>query len=161
MSYWEPSVGASDEWYTPLSVFTALGETFDLDVAAPVSGPLHVPAKAWISRHSLAADWNGFVWMNPPFGGRNALVPWLNKFFSHGDGIALTPDRTSAPWFWDAWAQADAVAFTRKLRFIRPDGREGPSPSNGCALWAAGKRAEQALQRAAKTGFCLLGTPCR
>ena len=159
MSYWEPSTGATDEWYTPPSVFAALGETFDLDVAAPVCGPLHVPAKSWLHEGSLSAPWRGFVWMNPPFGGRNALVPWLDKFFDHGHGIALTPDRTSAPWFWQAWKRADAVAFTRKLRFIRPDGTEGVSPSNGCALWAAGERGVSALQRAAASGFCIKAAP--
>jgi len=157
MSHWEKAVGETDEWYTPLSVFTALGDTFDLDVAAPASGPLHVPATAWISADSLSQPWRGFVWMNPPFGGRNALVPWLDKFFDHGHGIALTPDRTSAPWFWSAWGRADAVAFTRKLRFIRPDGSEGRSPSSGCALWASGERAVAALRRAEGAGFCILG----
>jgi hypothetical protein len=39
--------------------------------------------------------------MNPPFGGRNGLAPWLDKFFANGNGIALTPDRTSAPWWQD------------------------------------------------------------
>src|ERR1700744_2510086 len=98
MSAWEPSIGASDEWYTPKYIFDALGVHFDLDVAAPSTGPRYVPTSAWISSGSLGAEWGGFVWMNPPFGGRNGLEPWLEKFISHGNGVALVPDRTSAPW---------------------------------------------------------------
>ena len=30
--------GESDEWYTPAYIFDALGERFDLDVAAPPAG---------------------------------------------------------------------------------------------------------------------------
>lgn len=159
MSYWD-TPGGSDEWYTPPEVFDALGCTFDLDVAAPGDFSLcRVPAKNYIFAHSLKYPWSGFVWMNPPFGGRNALAPGLTKFFDHGDGIALTPDRTSAPWFMDAWRRADLVLFTRKLRFIRPDGTAGKSPSNGTALWAKGSTARQALERAAASGFGILATP--
>lgn len=160
MSHWEACVGASDEWYTPKYIFDALGEGFDLDVASRYV-PLHVPLLGhYIGSNSLIADWRGFVWMNPPFGGRNSLEPWLDKFFDHGNGIALTPDRTSAPWFQKAWGCADLALFLPKVKFIRPDGSLGKSPSNGTTLWAAGSRAAEALTRAApKLG--ILAAPVR
>ena len=161
MGHWETQ-GASDEWYTPAYVFEALGERFDIDVAHPGDATCHVPATRWLTSDGtggLGHEWQGFVWMNPPFGGRNALSPWLDRFFAHGNGIALTPDRTSAPWFWDAWQRADRVLFTRKIRFLRPDGTEGVSPSNGTALWAAGDRAALALGRASRVGLGILGQP--
>lgn len=148
MSHWERK-GGSDEWYTPPFIFEALSCFFDLDVASPRDGKTHVPRAAWHWSRSLEKPWSGFVWMNPPFGGRNGLKPWLDKFFEHGNGIALTPDRTSAPWFQEAWDKADSVVFTPKIRFLRPDGSEGVSPSNGTALWAAGKRADGILRAAA------------
>jgi hypothetical protein len=49
--------------------------------------------------------------MNAPFGGRNWLVPWHTKFFEHGDGICLVPDRTSAPWWQIFVPRADLVLF--------------------------------------------------
>lgn len=158
MSMWE-TAGASDEWYTPAYVFKALGEHFDTDVAHPGDATCHVPASRWITQDSLSHDWTGFIWMNPPFGGRGALAPWLDRFFQHGNGIALTPDRTSAPWFWEAWQRANRVLFTRKIRFLRPDGSEGVSPANGTCLWAAGDRAVTALERAALSGLGILGQP--
>ncbi len=161
MSYWDKP-GASDEWFTPPHVFDALGCRFDTDVASPPASLItHVPADAFITLASLDKPWPGFIWMNPPFGGRNGLEPWLDRFFAHGDGIALTPDRTSAPWFWAAWARADAVLFTRKIRFLRPDGSEGKSPSNGTALWASGGQGVRALHRAAESGLGILAWPAK
>lgn len=156
MSAWESCIGATDEWYTPRYIFDALGENFDLDVAAPSDGPLHVPAQCYLSADlcGLKQAWRGFVWMNPPFGGRNGLVPWLNRFFDHGNGIALTPDRTSAPWWQDANAKADATLFIAgKVKFIRPDGSEGKSPGTGTTLFAAGERAKAALLKAKDSGL--------
>ena len=148
MSSWE-ATGQSDEWYTPAFVFDALGEWFDLDAAAPPDGPRHVPCGAWLHSDALSLPWRGFVWLNPPFGGRNALAPWLDRFFAHGNGIALTPDRTSAPWWQDAAQRADAILLTRgKIKFERPDGSIGKSPGSGVTLWAAGPRAVSALSRA-------------
>ena len=153
MSHWEKSKGASDEWYTPANNFEALGERFNLDVAHPaVTHPI-TPCGVWYDDHGLYRDWIGFVWMNPPFGGRNSLERWLRRFFDHGNGIALTPDRTSAPWFREAWGRADLALFTPKVRFIRPNGSTGDSPSNGTTLWASGARAVEALRRARSLGI--------
>lgn len=158
MSYWERP-GKTDEWWTPPSVFEALGCRFDLDVAAPRNNECHVPCGRYIASDSLSQDWSGFVWMNPPFGGRNGIKPWLDKFIAHGNGIALTPDRTSAPWFQEAFPAMEAALFTRKIRFLRPDGSEGTSPSNGTALMAIGWQGVAALHRAAEAGFGILTTP--
>lgn len=145
--------GETDEWYTPSYIFEALGERFDMDVAAPVSGPLHVPTSAWISEGSLEADWSGFVWMNPPFGHQSTKRRWLAKFFLHGDGIALLPDRTSAPWWQEAAPLASAVLFVSpKVKFIRPDGTIGEQPGTGTTLLSAGQRGADALMRAKSLG---------
>ena len=152
--YWENSIGETSEWYTPAYNFDALGETFDLDVAAPHHGGPHVPAARWYSERSLERPWEGFIWMNAPFGGRNGLVPWLDKFFAHGHGIALTPDRTSALWWQDANRRVDAMLFIAgKVKFIRPDGSLGKSPGTGTTLFAAGQRAVVALRRAERFGL--------
>lgn len=156
MSTWEPSIGASDEWYTPARVFDALGTVFDLDVSAPIGGAPHVPCRRYLTQadDGLTAPWAGFVWMNPPFGGRNGLAPWLDRFFAHGNGIALTPDRTSAPWWQDAADKADAILFTRgKVQFDRPDGSVGKSPGNGTTLWAIGGGAVADLLFAQASGL--------
>lgn len=158
MSYWEGK-GKSDNWYTPWKIFEALECVFDMDVAGKRCPAYSVPTDHVIERDSLASDWRGLVWMNPPFGGRNGLEPWLDKFFSHGNGIALTPDRTSAPWFQSSWKKADMVMFTPKIRFLREDGSLGVSPSNGTALWASGIDARLALRRAEIKGLGIVAKP--
>ena len=112
-----------------------------------------------LHRNSLTYPWDGFIWMNPPFGGRNGLVPWLDKFFAHGNGIALTPDRTSAPWWQDAARRCDALLLVAgKVKFLRPDGTQGRSPSNGTTLFAVGAKGVKALQRAQENNLGLVFT---
>jgi hypothetical protein len=153
MSAWE-AAGKSDEWYTPAYIFDALLCVFDLDVAAPYGGGPHVPCMAHFHSFGLERDWSGFVWMNPPYGGRNSLTPWLDKFIAHGNGIALVPDRTSAPWFQKAAPQMHEILFVReKIKFIRPDGSIGKQPGTGSALMAIGEKGVSALSNAAHLGF--------
>jgi hypothetical protein len=155
MALHEQSVGATDEWYTPPHVFDALGCSFDTDVASPGQYRTPwIPAEEFLTFKSLERGWRGFVWMNPPFGARNGLVPWLEKFFAHSNGIALVPDRTSAPW-WQAYApRADLALFVSpKLKFIGADGKPGDSPAQGTTLLAAGMRGLQAIERAARRGL--------
>lgn len=145
--------GETDEWYTPAYIFEALGERFDLDVAAPPEGPRHVPADAWFSDLGLLQDWRGFVWMNPPFGHQSTKRAWLSKFFLHGDGIALLPDRTSAPWWQEFAPHATAVLFVSpKIEFEKPDGTVGEQPGTGTTLLSAGQRGADALMRAHALG---------
>lgn len=153
MSSWEQA-GKTDEWYTPKYIFDALDCRFDLDVAAPIDGPRHVPTSAWLSSDSLTVPWRGFVWMNPPFGGRNGLTLWLGKFFEHSNGIALVPDRTSAPWFQAFAPHADLMLFVSpKIKFERPDGTLGEQPGCGTALLGLGEQAQVALVRGHRLGF--------
>jgi hypothetical protein len=159
VSHWE-STGKSNDWWTPKYVADALDCWFDLDVAAPVGGPRYIQARDWIYENSLAVPWHGYCWMNSPFEGRNGLTPWLDKFFAHGNGVALTPDRTSAPWWQDAARKASAVLFIAgKVKFERPDGSVGKSPSNGTTLFASGQRGVGALINAEHAGLGYLTQP--
>lgn len=148
MAEHEASIGLSDDWYTPPDIFAALGEVFDLDPCSPGEGHW-VPAGRVFTKadDGLRQHWNGFVWMNPPFGGRNGHVPWMRKFFEHGNGIGLVAARTSAGWWHDWMPKADAILFPRgKTKFIRPDGSQGGSPGTGIALFSAGSRGTRALR---------------
>lgn len=161
MALHEQCVGATNEWYTPPHVFRALGCSFDYDVASPGRDVTPwIPASVYITADSLSKSWGGFVWMNPPFGGRNGLVPWLGKFFAHGDGIALTPDRTSAPWWQQYAPRADLILFVApKLKFIGADGKPGTSPAQGTCLMGIGPRASKPLHRAQAEGIGILTKP--
>lgn len=161
MALHEQSVGKSMEWYTPPHVFGALGCRFDMDVASPGGDvTTWIPAGRFITRNSLEKPWAGFIWMNPPFGARNGLVPWLQKFWDHGNGIALVPDRTSAPWWQTYVPKADAVLFVaRKIKFIGFDGKPGNSPAQGTCLLGLGDQAKLALMNAEFTGLGTVMVP--
>jgi len=157
MSHWE-NIGESDEWYTPKYIFDALECEFDLDVASPKNKQfLSVPAQRFLTSDSLSCDWNGFVWMNPPFGGRNSKSVWLDKIYKHGDGIALAPDRSSAPWWQKAARECDALMLiSGKIKFVKPDGSTGDSPGTGTTLFAYGEKAIRALLNAERNGLGIM-----
>lgn len=158
---YEQCIGATDEWYTPAHVFKALGCMFDMDVASPSYAVTPwIPARHFICADSLDKEWRGFVWMNAPFGGRNGLIPWLDKFIEHANGICLVPDRTSAPW-WQDWApKMDLILFVSpKLKFISADGKPGDSPAQGTCLGAMDLFGVTALHQARINGLGTLMRP--
>ena len=157
MAEHEPSVGMSDDWFTPPEIFAALGLRFDLDPCSP--GPDHwVPADKIYTKadDGLMQPWFGLVFMNPPFGGRRGHVPWLKRFFGHADGVAIVRAYTSSDWFHDYIVpHAETLLFPRgKTKFIRPDGSIGAAPGHGVALIGVGEIANNALMRSG-LGLCI------
>lgn len=149
MAEHEPSIGASDDWYTPPEIFKALDLTFDLDPCSPGAGHW-VPARKVYTKadDGLSKPWKGLVFMNPPFGGRHGHVPWLKKFLDHDNGVAIVRAYTSSDWFHEHVAPlAKAMVFPRgKTKFIRPDGSIGKSPGHGVVLLGMGARCADALR---------------
>jgi hypothetical protein len=92
--------------------------------------------------------------MNPPFGHQSTKRAWLQRFVDHGNGIALLPDRSSAPWFQEFVPHCDAyLSVSPKIKFEREDGSLGESPGTGTVLLASGPRAESILIGAACLGM--------
>jgi hypothetical protein len=153
----EPCIGATSEWFTPRSIFDALGLTFDVDPCSP--GARHwVPARKVYTKadDGLRQPWEGLVFMNPPYGGRNGHVPWLVKFLDHANGIAIVRAYTSSAW-WHAHVapRAELLCFPRgKTKFIRPDGSVGKAPGHGVVLIGMGSVACNALRRSG-IGWCV------
>lgn len=151
MAEHESCIGASDDWYTPPAIFAAIGLTFDLDPCSP--GPDHwVPARRVFTKDDdgLAQEWGArtLVFVNPPFGGRNGHVVWLQRFLAHRNGIAVVRAYTSAGWFHDHAIRAETMLFPRgKTKFIRPNGSIGTAPGHGIVLLGMGEVANAALKR--------------
>jgi len=152
-----------DEYRTPKEIFDGLNCKFDLDVAAPCSGITHVPCSHRFTSQTngLTNDWiihqfSPFVWMNPPFGKRNGVVPWLRKFFEHGHGIGLVNALTSAGWFHDWIDGASGLLFPKgKTRFLRPDGSSARQPVTGIVLFSAGEHGRKILRDSTIDGLYL------
>lgn len=163
MALHEQSIGRTNEWYTPPHVFHAMGCAFNLDVASPGQHVTPwIPATKFYVQHSLEWPWEGFVWMNPPFGGRNGLVPWLSKFVLHANGVCLVPDRTSAPWWQQFAKRMDLILFvSKKIKFIGADGKPGTSPAQGTCLMSLGTSGATALRNAERKGLGFLTAAAR
>jgi len=152
LSAHEMPIGLSDEWMTPKFIFDAIGLEFDLDPAHPGRGNPHcvVPAKRIFTEHDngLFHPWHGVVWLNPPYGGRRGQVPWLKKFFAHGNGIALVAARTSADWFHEVVTpNAEVLLFPNaKIKFVRADGVIRAQPGTGSVLIGARRRCLRCAQ---------------
>ena len=135
----------SDERFTPRWLFDALGETFDLDPASPIGLDTFVPAIARFTREDdgLAQDWNGFVWLNPPFS--NSTV-WADKFIAHGCGIFLGPIANGG-WWQRLARSADILWLMRDFPFVHPT-HAGKRSSMPLAIAGYGDRAVAAVRRA-------------
>ena len=113
----------NDEYYTPPEVFETLGLRFDLDVCAPQGGVPWIPADRYytINDNGLSQPWHGRVWMNPPY---SKPGPWVDKWISHGNGIALLPI-TRGNWFQNLWNSEAGIAFMKKqnqTKFVKTNG---------------------------------------
>lgn len=153
MAEHEPCIGATSEWFPPKYIFDRIGIEFGLDVAHPGRANPYcvVPARRIFTIHEdgLRQPWAGLVWGNFPFGGRRGQVPWLKKFFAHGNGIALVAARTSADWFHEVVVpNAETLVFPDgKTKFVRPDGSIGNEPGTGIVLIGMGAFPNAALAR--------------
>ena len=162
----EPRYYAIDEdettqhWYTPPYIFDALACEFDLDPASP--GPSVVPwipARQHYTFGGLERPWRGFVWLNPPYG-RHILMPWLEKFVQHGNGIALVPERTSTRWWQEVASRSDLLLFlNQKIPFISSTRDDTTACAIGSTLIAIGERGTRGLITASRNELGLLLQP--
>ena len=141
-----PDYVAKDEYYTPFYIFEKLDFVFDLDVAAPVEDLSHVTASASynVNIDGLKADWYGTIWMNPPF---SKAKPWVEKFISHNNGIALLPT-SKARWFEQIWESADGIALLGNQLKFEYEGKVNKGIFMPCLLFAMGETCADVLRNA-------------
>lgn len=157
----ETSVAKTDVWLTPPHIIRALGE-FDLDPCASTDRPWDTAKKHYtIEDDGYHQEWEGRVWMNPPYGPE--LDRWLHKMSEHGDGIALVFARTETrAFFRNVWASdtARGIMFLRgRLRFHTPDGMLGGTAGAPSCLIAYGDENLKILRSSKLDGVVLeIGT---
>jgi phage N-6-adenine-methyltransferase len=135
----------ADDWYTPKFIFDALGVEFDIDVCSPAGGTGIVPAHKFytIDDDCLTQDWEGFVWLNPPY---SNPTPFVEKFIAHKNGICLVP-MAKAKWFHKLWNEADLIIpMPVNLKFHRPNDKDSQIMFN-TALIGMGSKAIAAMIR--------------
>lgn len=146
--------GETDEWLTPPEVLEALGP-FDLDPCAPVARPWEIAAKHYTWQNSgLRQPWEGFVWLNPPYG--PLAWRWLAKLADHGNGIALIFARTETRGFVETvWQRAHALRFLYgRLHFHYPNGKRAQANAGApSVLVAYGDEASGRICNCSLPGF--------
>jgi hypothetical protein len=145
----------STEWLTPKEVFDAMAAVFDADVCRP--GKRRVP---WIPAREhytpktdgLKRMWEGFIWMNAPYGLRNGMLDWIKRFIEHANGVALVPDFTSTEWWQQLAKHSECILFVcPKIQFLPKT--SGRTNTLGTTLVSIGEKGVLALQTAEANGL--------
>jgi len=157
------SFTGNNEWYTPAEYIevarTFLGG-FDLDPASSDIANETVQAERFFteSDNGLEQDWQGRVWLNPPYA-QPAIGEFIEKAVAEFDSgrvtgmIVLTHNYTDTRWFQTGAANANAICFTRgRIRFEGPNG-EKAAPTQGQAFFYFGDDVAGFHQHFASIGF--------
>ena len=148
----------TDSWITPRFLIDRLGP-FDLDPCASIPQPWPCAERQFtIDDHGLLQPWDGFVWMNPPYG--KALGSWLNRLAMHNHGIAFVFARTDTRAFFEyVFGRASLLLFVRgRITFARPDGslpKLGHNSGGPSVLIGYGSEAVRRLKANADLGACV------
>ena len=137
----------SDTWLTPPDILNLLGP-FDLDPCCADTMPWKT-ASTMLTKvdDGYNCMWNGFVWMNPPYG--NEAHKWMRKLADYNNGIALIFARTETDMFVDTvWNRASSVLFIHgRLYFHHADGQRAKANSGApSVLVGYGSEADRRLQ---------------
>jgi ParB family chromosome partitioning protein len=133
-----------NEWYTPpqfiASARSVMGQ-IDLDPASSEIANKTVQASVIFTKDDdgLSKQWNGNVWMNPPY-----AQPLMSQFaeavsikYEQGEinqAIVLVNNATETQWFQRMASVASAVCFPKsRVRFLDPQGNPG-APLQGQAI---------------------------
>jgi hypothetical protein len=135
-----------EEWLTPPELLNELGP-FDLDPCAPMVRPWDMAKKHYtLKDNGLNQPWEGFVWLNPPYGRKTDA--WLNRLAHHGNGIALIFARTETEMFFNhVWNKAWALLFLQgRIHYYHANGQRAKANSGApSVLVAYGDEAESRL----------------
>ena len=142
----------TEEWLTPPEIIRAVGpiDTDPCVLCNMIHGYLDAPWTIGARRfckcdNGLEKPWEGFVWMNPPYGQK--IGRWMAKMSSHHRGLALVFARTETGWFQDCvFRTATGLFFVAgRIRFYKPDGTPGNYTGGAPSVFVA--YSEEAIDR--------------
>lgn len=131
--------GGTNDWLTPPELIEALGP-FDTDPATPLDGMPWPTATTMLTPDDdgLTADWDGLVWLNPPYG--PDIGEWMHRLAHHEPGgVALVFARTETRWFQEqVFAKATSILFLDgRLNFHHLDGTRADKNSGAPSVLVA------------------------
>jgi len=155
-----------NEWYTPkayIEAARAVMEAIDLDPASSDTANEIVGATNYytIQDDGLQKEWNGNVWMNPPY-----AQPLIAQFCdllvrNYTDGkiqqaCVLVNNATETTFYQDMLSCCQAVCFIKgRIKFIDKEGKESGAPLQGQTILYFGTNSNKFTQYFAKFGVVL------
>jgi phage N-6-adenine-methyltransferase len=154
------------EWFTPaLYVEKArrvLGD-FDLDPASCAMAQETVQARHFytVEDDGLEQDWNGNVWLNPPYAGK-LIAAFAGKLIDQLEcgnvdaAMMLTNSYTETSWFHNLAKSCNALCVTRgRIKFESPHG-EKCAPTNGQCFFYFGDERPRFIAEFSEVGTILV-----
>jgi hypothetical protein len=138
----------TNDWLTPPELIKVLGP-FDLDPCCPPKMPWKTAKKMihW-PKDGLKEKWHGRVWCNPPY---SDVFPWAEKMSKYGNGLLLTPGKSTDTRWGQICLHGNAVLFFKgRLLFHYLDGRKSYGKWMSNMLTAFGKDNVQSLRECQK-----------
>jgi len=115
--YTEQSQDTSDTYPTKPELWRPIADAiggFDIDPAAGCE-PEQIATTTYTKEDDgLQQEWNGNVWLNPPFSEKLAFYRKAVNEYQCGNAdviVALSPSDTSTEWFQRWFSQADVLCF--------------------------------------------------
>lgn len=127
-----------DNWSTPDPLFQKFHNEFQFNLDACASLWNHKCANYYTEEdNALEKDWEGSVWMNPPYSGNNLEI-WMTKAheecYKWGSKIVcLVPSRTETNWYHKYCLGHEIRPIRGRINFEDKDGKSG-RPRFGCVL---------------------------
>ena len=153
----------NDEWYTPQDLIERARRVlggFDMDPASNDMAQGKVAAAAYhtAETNGLAHEWNGTVWLNPPYS-QPLIMQFIEKLVEEYQSgrctgaVVLTHNYTDTRWFQTAAAAAKAICFTRgRVKFYSPSGAIA-APTQGQAFFYFGDDVAEFAAEFDEVGF--------
>jgi len=142
-----------NESYTPLQYIDSARDvmgSIDIDPASNDYAQSKINAKEYFteSNSGLDKDWNGNVWINPPY-----AFPLIGNFidkliqeYENGNcnsAVLLTNNSADTKWFHNASKASSAICFTKgRINFYKADDTT-TSPTNGQTFFYFGDEVEK------------------